>query len=186
MFAAHYWDVPEARTQHAAFQQATEDDDAGGTGEEIVRAIRYFASGSVNGSILVNGEDSDLFVRDANLIPRRLSEYALNKFLNEGHIVLISRGEYGGIVRLNAHASVVVGYEYINGIQLYLVYDPWPEMGFEIGSDLEPQYYWVTYDWLVDGRQNTPEKEADHKLWDGYVVIETDYCESYLPPAWET
>lgn len=181
MLANHYVDVPDARSQATAVQ-AVKDGivDEGGNIIEAKRAANFYSSGNTNTDAL------DLVGAD-NI---RYSESTLRLFLNDGHVIYISRSEYTeNNERRYGHAYVIVGYttEYSNGVLQYnyILYDPWPESEPDPWDSPEitsGQSYAKSYQWICNSRKAGAQSE--NKIWDGLMVVATTYAGNTLDSDW--
>lgn len=184
MFASNYSTIPNARTQSAAVQAVKGSViNNGGTLAESIQATNYYGSGSIDDS-------TPKYVKHNSVI---LQESILRRYLDDGHCVHIARGWYDkDNVRSDGHAYVIVGYStFVENRTLqyeYVIFDPWPAIPpnpwpstptATTGNILQR-----SYEWICNGRNVTIGDGMDTGIWDGFIVVKTDYSDYVLPPKW--
>lgn len=181
MFANHYAAVPNDRTQSAAVQAVKNQAvNVGGTNTEARKAANFYNTGKIS--------DNSLSLAAADNV--RYSEALVRRFLNDGHVIYISRGEYNeDNERDGGHAYVIVGYTtvYSNGALRYnyILYDPWPKNvpnPWDSPRVTIGQNYIRSYQWICNGRKSNTY--SDNKIWDGIVVVTTTYAANTLDSDW--
>ncbi len=173
MFAKHYYYDFEFSQALAVSEVQVDGDNLGGDAEDIIEAIEFFT---------IHMPDNDLRftyrkgVGD-NPNPGILSEEALVRVLDAGHVVAIERSHWAEDGRRVTHSSLITGYttEYASnqGEYMFIMFDPWPDGVTEIWQgeqDTDGQRYMASYDWICSGR-DTPDSELEHIwYWQGFVV----------------
>ena len=187
MFARHYYDGV-TRTQAQAVEQIMGTvENIGGQQDEIGDAIKYYIA-------TIPGASLDLICNDCTYVENSkiYSEGILRQFLNDGHVVCVTRTPYINNVRLSsAHAYIVCGYsmEYNNGSLscIYTVYnpspvekpEPWDEPTETLGK-----IYLRSYDWICNGKNVSEEDGQDPYVWEGFVVVNTEYSLDTIDPIY--
>ncbi len=187
MFVHHYLG-DRGLSQEALVDMVYEADFATGTNEGYtVAAIQaYYAyTGRTCPPLEVHQS-----IRDGDAFnPGIYSEDRLRQFLDDGHILIISRNGREGDSR--SHASIICGYtwEIVNG-QIkysYLIYDPYPYYvpsqwdDGHIIVDTVGQAYFRSYDWIC-GRNTANVENWDELYWEGTITMETEYSDNTIPP----
>lgn len=162
----------------------------GGWENESRDAILYYIDN-------VTGDTPDLryCISDGSASCRIFSETTLKKFLNDGHVVYITRSWYNSSNnRTGGHAYVVSGYTTsYNGSEIeykYIVHDPWPADGAtRLWSDTPDvtsgQILTRTYEWICNGKTVGSTEENDNGIWEGFVVVNTPYSTDTILPAYD-
>ncbi len=139
---------------------------ATGNRVEAQRAINYYISN-------VGGASIDTVISEYEIY----SLEALMRFLNDGHVLYISRGWYSDITttssRYGGHATLIYGYVTTNlGIR-FLVRDPGP---VGVGSS-----YMISYEKLCNGRNDQSDELPDDGVWYASIVVNTAYSDETIP-----
>ncbi len=182
MLTKHYFPVPDARTQNLAVSAVKGSElNEGGNTTEAIRAAGFYYSNNIN-------------TNELNLVSKsnvRMSEYTLRQFLNDGHVVYICRGRYKNNERKDSHATVVVGYTMIvvDGMPLYqyIIYDLAPlqqPRPWETPQITEGEIIKCSYQWICNGRNITSIDTLDTSIWEGFIVVQTDYSNNTLSPVY--
>lgn len=165
MFAKNYCSSVTATQSDAvkAVKNIDNDDNVGGNKTEAVSAINFYASTTL----------------DTNIIDYKIySEQTMKQFLDDGHVIYISRGQYSDFndptSRYNGHAFLITAYLCVDGDCWFIAQDPWPE---DVGSS-----YLISYEKLVNGSNSQGVFEtSDLGVWDGAITINTSYSTQTIP-----
>lgn len=175
MLTNHYFGVPNSRTQITAVTAVKgKIEDAGGTNAEAIEAVGHYRSNSVNSNVLNLVQDSYSIFEEEILI----------RFINDGHVVYICRGWYDeDSIRNGGHAYLVYGYtkEIVNGIVelRYLIRDPYPTSKPD-PWETPTSTIGITHLWSYDRICNGGIEDTG--IWDGYVVVNTEYATNTILP----
>lgn len=133
---------------------------------EVQLAINYYISNIAGASI-------DMVVKDYVIY----SEDNLVRFLDDGHVVYISRGWYSDPddpdTRNGGHATLLYGYTTIDSDIWFLVRDPLP-------ID-EGEAYMISYEKLCNGAYCRDDEVADTGVWYASIVVNTSYANETIP-----
>ena len=179
MFTNHYNEVPDSRTQITAVTAVKGSaDNVGGSYADAMCAVGHYYSNNINSN-------------DLNLISNFgaiFEEEALIEFIDDENVLYISRGWYTfGNVRNGGHAYLIYGYtkEIVNGtVEIrFLIRDPYPTTEPNPWNSPEvttgETHLWL-YSTLCNGRSTT----EDNGIWEGYVVVTTDYSSDTISPIY--
>ena len=154
----------------------------GGVPANAQTAINYYL-GNISGASLTTKATIDEIY----------SEATLRRFLDDGHVIYIRRGQYpnGGTTRVGGHATLIYGYtqQTVNGVvqYRYKIYDPWPANNTTFGSANTGQVRTWSYAKICNGRNAitaNSEETPDNSIWDGFVVVQTSYSGNTITPVW--
>ena len=176
MLVSYYSPEEDLPTQSDAVAAAGTSGDNGGTMEEALRAANFYRTGnaSLNATYfaLINGEI--------------LSEDSLQKVLDYGDILYISRGHFDGDGDRNGgHASVIIGYttSVVDGelVYQYIILDPYPEnepnpWPSEPDPTIEGHEYTASYQWISYVYLGVaPDDFWPADIWVGFMTAQEEY-----------
>lgn len=182
MFTNHYTEIPAIRAQERAVTavKGAPLNIAATCNEALQAACFYYSEDTSINKLNLIGE--------VNMI---LPERSLKHFLNDGHVVYISRGQYSSPnKRDNGHATLIVGYTMLfSDGELeykYIIYDPWTDA--LIGAPASPiseQIYVRSYQWICNAQASVVDgAKGDEGIWDRFIVVKTAYSNDTVLPQW--
>ena len=186
IFAKHYYGPEVTRTQSeaVAFVRGRITND-GGFEDYGKTAIEYYIGNIDDAALNLQYAKSD-----SPSTKKIYSEEILRRFLDDGHVVYITRnrykeGEYDG-----GHVTVITGYVSITvgGVTQYryIIYDPWPSSipsPWDTQQTTEGQKYLRSYQWICNGSKvSSGYESADTGIWEGYITVVTSYSGESIPP----
>ncbi len=160
MFSKNYFpSVSHTQNNAVVAIKGSEVNDSG-TINEAINAIDYYISSIDGASIDKIGYYHEVY-----------SEASLCQFLEDGHVLYISRGWYTDITDSNSrdggHATLIYGYVTMYEQVWFLVRDPWPVD--------EGETYLMSYQKLVNGRNPRNGESSDTGVWDNGIAHVTSY-----------
>lgn len=166
MFSKHsYSSVTYTQTDAVTYVKGSAENVAG-TRADAQQAINYYISN-------ISGASISTVVKEFAVY----SEENLVRFLDDGHVVYISRGWYSDMndseSRNGGHATLIYGYTVIDSEIWFLVRDPWPVN--------EGETYMISYEKLCKGNEYRPSEEADNGVWYASIVVNTSYANETIP-----
>lgn len=182
MLTKHYESVSDVRTQNLAVTAVKGNMvNDGGLLYEAREAVGYY-------------HDEDIYNNDYDFDEHYdyiLSESDTRRFIDDGHVIYIARGQYINSIRMSGHATLIVGYttEFIDGemIYRYIVNDPWPASPPNPWSSpviTNGQIKKLSFDWICNGHHAQVGEQQDDGIWDRYLVINTSYSGNTMTPEW--
>jgi len=188
---SRYYYPAVSRTQSQAVTHVKEQlVNEGGWENEGRDAVLYYI-----GNVTSDTLSMRYCISDGSSSCRIFSESTLRKFLNDGHVVYITRSWYNASnKRTGGHVYVISGYTTSyssSGIEYeYIVHDPWPANGTtQPGKDTpvvtSGQKLTRSYEWICNGRTVSSSEGRDTGIWEGFVVVNTSYSTSTILPAYD-
>ena len=185
IFAKHYYpEVTRTQSEAVAYVKGSITND-GGFEDDAQDAIEYYI-GNIDGATLTLQNA----ISDGGDRSKRYPEEVLRRFLDDGHVIFISRSWYVGDKRDSGHSMVITGYVSIRvgGVTQYryIIYDPWPSSATSLGDTPQitnGQKYLRSYQWICNGSKASSGYEpTDNGIWEGYVTVDTLYSDNSIPP----
>ncbi len=174
MFAKHYYFDFDISQAAAVADVQVDGDNMGGDAEDIMEAIELFTTH-------MPGNDLRFTYRKGvgdNPNPGILSEEALVRVLDAGHVVAIERAyrEENGVSG-ESHASLITGYTTEHpdnpGEYMFIIFDPWPDgvtKNWQGEQDTSGHRYVVSYEWICRGTRDLTNFPNKMFCWEGFIV----------------
>jgi len=166
MFAKHsYPSITRTQTDAVIYIKG-DDDDEGGNRVEAQRAINYYISNITTTQINTVIKENVIY-----------SEENLVRFLNDEHVIYISRGWYTDMndssSRDGGHATLIYGYTFVNSEIRFLIRDPLPMN--------EGKTEMISYNKLCCGANYETDEYEDSGVWYASIVVNTSYANDTIP-----
>ena len=183
MMTKHYETVSDLRTQNLAVSAVKGNIvNDGGNLTDAIEAVGYYHAENINNNYYnLIGYNSSI-----------LSESDTRRFIDDGHVIYIARAEYINSLRYNGHATLIIGYttKFVNGemIYRYIVNDPWPASvpnPWSLPLLTNGQIEKLSYDWICNGHHAQVGEQQDDRIWDRYVVVNTNYSGNTMTPVFD-
>ena len=183
MMTKHYETVSDLRTQNLAVSAVKGNIvNEGGNLTDAIEAVGYYHAENINNNYYnLIGYNSSI-----------LSESDTRRFIDDGHVIYIARAEYINSLRYNGHATLIIGYttKFVNGemIYRYIVNDPWPASvpnPWSLPLLTNGQIEKLSYDWICNGHHAQAGEQQDDRIWDRYVVVNTNYSGNTMTPVFD-
>lgn len=186
VFCKHYLDVPDTRTQETMVTKVKGGIvDQGGDAYGSLCAVNYYSSGDIR-------DNPYNFIVQENLI---LTEEALQRYLDDGHVVYIWRMKPNSNTdTVEAHACVIIGYttfaEEGGGLNnRYILFDPDPIIRPDPWDNPEVtvgRKHAKSYQWICNGKNMmSGDSLNDGGIWVGYLAVgTTSYAFETMSPVW--
>ena len=182
MLTKHYESVSDSRTQNNAVSAVKGSVvNYAGSLADAQEAVGYY-------------HDLDINNNDYNLEGHYnaiLSESNTRRFIDDGHVIYIARGQYINGIRQSGHATVIVGYttEFVDGemIYRYVINNPWPASppsSWNSPVITNGQIEILSFDWICNGHHAQTGEQQDDGIWDKYMVVNTNYSGNTVTPVW--
>ncbi len=195
MFVRHYHvSITASQSQSVAIAQDPLSV-VGGNEDYAFKIINHYFSESDHIVPLLTVHRS-LDMPQGSQCPRIYTEDILRQFLDDGHVLYISRSKYFNGIFHSSHASLICGYtwELIDGeiCYSYLIYDPfpavrpeeWGEQGYNssgiIITETTGNAYFRSYNWICGVNQSP--NEWDGYYWEGCIVPSMQYADQTILP----
>ena len=140
----------------------------GGEPEDALAAMEYYISN-------IPGAELDLKLYRQQVY----SEAIIKQFLDDGHVMYVSRGNYVAGVFVTGHAIIISGYVIEDGTTYFIINDPLEQSVEQDGplNDNNGKRVLMDYDTLYVENANSPVVTA----WQAVIVCNTSYDENTVP-----
>ena len=188
MFSMHYYDMVSRTQKEAVIHVKGKLTNSGGWEDEIRDAVLFYT-----GNVAENQLNLDYCKSKNKELCRIFPEATLRRFLDDGHVVCITRSWYpDGHTRTGGHAYVVSGYTTtcMDGEikYQYFLLNPMPlgnpQPGEEKPIVTTGREMVVSYQWICNGRNSFSFDERDSGIWEGFVVVNTSYSNNTALPVY--